>query len=315
MEDLEDHKFGFLPKLAAGNRKKILFLGATVLGVLLLIVIYTVSVNSPKTIAINVSVKDIYGGAFDDSCNPVNDAQSLNLDQLVVKLDGEAISTTPKGISATSRGTGVCEISGEYSLMPNEEYSVEYSKNKLGKIKPKEVENGTEAFTYSLKFTKPLMVTVDLYAEYESCTGTKDNYQCQYVGSRELQSCDYIGTDLVGCDYTNLYTSNWPIYTENNSDYCQGLNRLSFINPDSPITITGLTNGQSQTMKLGNGERNLVSVESRTLDCRMTVDFSDFPYDEVGYRLDVAGDFQSDYYTNDLRSNGWIFQMWYGSKP
>lgn len=315
MTNTEDTRPGFLQRIAAGNRKSMLLVGAGVLTVVVLIVGYAVAVNSPRNIAISVNVEDVYGGAFDESCIPVEDARSLNLGELKVSLKGKNIPSTSAGVSAISRGPGLCEITGEYSLLPNEDYSVTYSNKNLGNVLPNEVKNGVQTFTYSLEFTMPLSVDVDLYAIYESCSGTTNNYHCRYVGSRDLQSCDYVGTDLVGCNYSNLYTSNWPIYTENSSDFCQGQNSLSFINPESQVTITGLTNGQSMSMKLGKGKRSLVSVESRALDCSMNVNFANFPYDELGYKLNVAGDFQSDYYTTDLRVNGWKLGMWYGPKP
>jgi len=307
---------GLFTKIFQRHSKRIISVGAVILAALIAVVSFMIVDASPRSIEVQLNIDDVYGGAFDSSCTPSSDAQEIKLKDLKVVTNGTKDSIeSPQQPLRLGSIQGKCVLSAVYTLSPNEKYSVSYLGTSLGVLNPREVEEGVKNFNYSLKFTKSLVVQVDLYSTYDSCSGTVNDYQCSYISTQDLQSCDYVGTDLIGCRYTNLFTSNWPIYSDNESDFCQGQNGLAHINPDSKITVSGLSNGQSKTLPLGNGTSSLFSIESKVLDCKMTVDFTDFPYDSLGYQLDVAGDYQSDYFTDYLRSSDWTLSMWYGDKP
>jgi hypothetical protein len=241
------------------KEKRNILIGAAVLLVGLGVAAY---LFVPRTVLVEITVDDLYGGVFDASCQPTSHGKAVLPMKVNVSNDSGVLR---KDIAVEyDEFTGACSGQVELSLPPLGEYRVASGADTIAIIESQEVFAGSDSGSVEAAVYRTIKGTFSLHDDANRCRDKGSYTHCWWN--------DWFGIDMP----------------RNGNTDCQGMNGYSDIYPGTGVYIYGNSNGQSAYSTLGFGYETWPTGGDVTITCTFDWAPVTIPYDEFGYSVEVS---------------------------
>lgn len=247
------------------------------IGVLVL-VIASLVVLSPKTVTVDIRISSNTGGVFTQDCQLTTYAEEFLNNEL--SAQGKSESKPIIGKIDWILDNGKCSGVATVSVSAFETYDLYVGDTMVGSIKSGEAWGGEDRAEADIDITHDLTVTFNLVDTSDYCTGTLENWTCW-------------GLDNLD--------------TDSDAGTCEGTWGYRDLQAGTSITVTGKSNGKTYSGILAIGNNwTLDSISSGKVTCTM---LSSSPiqidHDDEGYNVEVGSRGQVYFDIETLESDSW----------